>query len=136
MGTAASRPYGAALPDAADRRIAPGTPGTKAALGRAPGVFAVRMDAMGGVAEMRRPAAEKPPELYYYPQYDCYECLGCGEMLEVPYRAVLKGGQEAVDVKRHPENRLLWVELMTLDHAKCDRYRDAARAKSAREFRR
>ena len=75
------------------------------------------------------------PVLYHYERYDCYECLGCGETLEVPYRAVLKNGQAPVSVKQHPENRLLWLELMTLDHAKCGEYRDAAKAEAARKFR-
>lgn len=82
---------------------------------------------------LRVPAAEKPPELVYHAHLECYECLGCGEMEEVPYRVVLDAGHEPVDVKRHPENRLLWLELVTLDHARCHLYKDERKAREARE---
>lgn len=76
----------------------------------------------------------KPGQLYFHREYDCYECLGCGALIEVPWRAVLKNGQSPVEVKENPENRLLWVELMELDHAPCLRFSDARMAEQARRY--
>ena len=83
-------------------------------------------------AVVAMPAPEPVPDLYEHPSLECVECLGCGEMIEIPYRAVLEAGREAVDVKRHPENRLLWLELMALDHRHCHEYHDVRRAREAR----
>lgn len=76
------------------------------------------------------------PELYHYVEPDVYECLGCGQFLETPYRAILNAGRKAVPVKEHPENRLLWLELMEIDHAACGRFEDAKKAEEARLYRR
>ena len=81
---------------------------------------------------MARTATDHTNPLYYHDRLGAYECLGCGEMIEIPYRAVLEAGREAVDVKRHPENRLLWLELMALDHRHCHEYHDVRRAREAR----
>lgn len=61
----------------------------------------------------------KHGKLFYHRDYDCYTCLGCGEAIEVPWRAVLRNGRDAVEVKENPENRLLWLELMEQGHDKC-----------------
>lgn len=71
---------------------------------------------------------------YYHREYDCYECMGCSGVLEVPWRAVLKNGQSPVEVKENPENRLLWLELMELDHAKCMAFKDTRMAEQARQY--
>ena len=72
-------------------------------------------------------------KLYYHEQYDCYECLGCKEVLEVPFMAVLKNGQPREYVKRNPENRLVWVELMQAGHARCHLFQDEEKARQDRE---
>lgn len=82
-------------------------------------------------------ATERPPSLYLWDRYDAYECMGCHEMIETPRFAVIKGGRERVPIRTNPENRLIWLELMELDHAKCGAFQfDAAKAKAAREYRR
>ena len=82
---------------------------------------------------MAENAMESP--FYYLRQWDAYECLGCGQMLEVPQFAIMRGGHSAEPVKRNPENRLIWLELMELDHAKCSSFADVAMALDARKFR-
>jgi len=74
-------------------------------------------------------------ELYHHPQADVYECLGCGQYLETPRWAVLKNGQPAVVIKNNQENRLVWLELMEMDHAACGLFKDARMAEEARRFR-
>ena len=78
---------------------------------------------------------EPPTPLYYHRDVDCYECMGCGAAIEVPWKAVLKNGQAPVAIKEHPENRLLWLELMQFDHGPCLKFSDARMAEQAREFR-
>lgn len=74
-------------------------------------------------------------EFYHYPEYDAYECLGCGASLEVPRHAVLRAGQAPVRVKSDPENRLIWLDLMRIDHAACGQFQDARMAEEARRYR-
>lgn len=81
------------------------------------------------------PPPAKPPALYRHERLDAYECLGCGEMLEVPAFAVLKGGAARVRVKNDPENQLMWVQLMELDHEPCGSFKDVVQAESHRKFR-
>ena len=78
----------------------------------------------------------KPDVLYHHERDDYYECMGCGALLEVPRIAVLQGGRSAVSIVTNPENRLLWVELQTLDHEPCTKFLDAHQAAQARTFRR
>jgi hypothetical protein len=82
-------------------------------------------------------AAIPPPELYYYHQHKCYECLGCHELIEVPRYATLMvdGKMQRVAVMNNAENLLIWRELHELDHEKCGAFGDAAKAKDAREHR-
>lgn len=82
---------------------------------------------------MKKPS---PSPLYWHRDVDAYECLGCGELLEVPQFAVMKGGHAREQVKHHPENRMLWIELQTLDHALCHQFKDQQMAENARRFRR
>jgi hypothetical protein len=79
--------------------------------------------------------SEMVRELYHYLEADVYECLGCYALIEVPYKAVLNAGQDRVTVKRDPENRLVWLELIRLDHAACGQFRDAKMAEEARRYR-
>lgn len=74
--------------------------------------------------------------LYHHERLDVYECMGCGAFLETPSCAVLKAGHRAVHVKMDPENRLLWLELMEMDHAACVLFHDAKMAEEARQYRR
>ena len=62
------------------------------------------------------------PVLYHHERWDAYECMGCHDLMETPRTAVLKNGQERVPVKANPENRMLWLELMTANHEKCMAY--------------
>lgn len=78
---------------------------------------------------MNKPA----PSLYHHEQYDCYECLGCREVMEVPFKAVLKNGQSPEFIKRNPENRLIWIELMQEGHSRCHLFKDADLARHDRE---
>jgi hypothetical protein len=74
---------------------------------------------------------------YYHERYEAYECLGCGEFIEIPGTAVLKGGHGREPIKGNPENLLLWCELMVeTDHAACGRFKDARMAEQARPSRR
>lgn len=75
----------------------------------------------------------KPARLYHHEQYDCYECLGCEEILEVPMKAVLKNGQSPEFIRRNPENRLIWLELMETGHSRCHLFNDAEAARQDRE---
>ena len=77
-----------------------------------------------------------PQVLYHHDQLDYYECLGCHELVEVPYIAVLDQGKQKQPVKANPENRLRWLELMTMDHQDCAAFADARKAKQHREYRR
>jgi hypothetical protein len=61
----------------------------------------------------------KRGQLYFHREYDCYTCLGCGATIEVPWQAILKAGQGPVSVKESPENRVLWLELIEIDHGRC-----------------
>lgn len=71
---------------------------------------------------------------YHHERWDCYECMGCHELLEVPFRAVLRNGREREPVKRDAENRVLWLELRTLEHNKCAAYKDELAAANHRRF--
>lgn len=79
---------------------------------------------------------KKPNELYRHEQYGCLECMGCRELIEIPFEAVLKGGHGPVPIKANPENLLIWIELQELDHEKCSSFQDARQAALCREFRR
>lgn len=72
-------------------------------------------------------------KLYHHEQYDCYECLGCREVLEVPFKAVLKNGHAPEFIKRNPENRMLWLELMNAGHSRCHLFGDEEKARQDRE---
>jgi hypothetical protein len=91
---------------------------------------------MAALSLLKRNKMPSRPALYHYPEADVYECLGCGQYLETPYRAVLRNGQPAVSIKNHPEHRLVWLELMEMDHAACGSFKDAKKAEEARLFRR
>lgn len=67
-------------------------------------------------------------------ELNCYACPGCDELIPVPRRAVLHAGRKAVPIEGHPENRLLWMELQTLDHRPCTEYHDRRLAQAARKF--
>lgn len=73
--------------------------------------------------------------LYLHEREDFYECMGCHELLEVPFLAVLKNGQQRVAIKRNPENRLLWIELMSIEHGQCGKFKDEQKAQDQRTFR-
>ena len=77
------------------------------------------------------------PELYHDERWGFYECLGCQEQIEVPRWAWLKvSGEKAyVRIAGQPENLMLWLEMHTLDHALCHLFKDAEKAREAREFR-
>ena len=77
---------------------------------------------------------EAPQTLYHHEELDYYECLGCFDLIEVPRCAVVQGGKERVPVKGNSLNRLLWLELKTIEHEKCHRYQDASKAAQHREF--
>lgn len=83
--------------------------------------------------------ASKPAEspLYFHPRYDAYECLGCGEMLEVPKFARLKIDNkiQRVAIKGDPLNLLLWREMQEIDHGECAQFQDVEKAKDHREHR-
>lgn len=51
-------------------------------------------------------------------------CACCFDEDSIPHR-----------IRSNPELRLEFVELWALDHRECDKFRDAAKAKSNREFR-
>lgn len=76
--------------------------------------------------------------LYHHSEFDAYECMGCGEMLEVPSHATLKvdGVMRKVRVRGQPENMVLWREMHDLDHRDCAKFKDAEKATAHREFRR
>ncbi len=78
----------------------------------------------------------EPSPLYLHERYDAYECLGCGEMIEIPRYAVIKAGLQPVEIKGNPENLLCWRELVEIDHAPCIHFTDATMAQQAREHRR
>ena len=81
---------------------------------------------------------EKPPPLYWNPRLGCYECLGCQEIIE-PRRfaeLMVEGVMARVQIEGHPENTLLWVEMWTLEHSACHKFKDLAKAKDYREHRR
>lgn len=80
--------------------------------------------------------ATTAPGLMWRRELGCYECAGCGEQLSVPRRAVIEAGRRAVRIEGHPENRLLWLELQTLDHSPCTEFKDQRLAQAARTFRR
>jgi hypothetical protein len=74
--------------------------------------------------------------LYHNPSEDTYYCLGCGATLQTPVCAVLKADTKPVPVENNPENRLLWLELMELDHADCGKFKDAQKSEDHRTYRR
>jgi hypothetical protein len=80
---------------------------------------------------------DRRPALYHWEDMDAYQCMGCLELIEVPKYAVLKvsGVLDRVPVKNQPENRMLWLELYELDHAKCHEFKDVEKAQLAREHR-
>lgn len=47
--------------------------------------------------------------------------------------AVLKNGQRPEPIKRNPENRMLWLELMEAGHSRCHLFGDAESARQDRE---
>jgi hypothetical protein len=81
--------------------------------------------------------AKTLPVLYYHDRWSAYECLGCGEMLEVPSLAFLKieGKVQRVPVRNNPENLMLWRELHEIDHGQCRDFKDEKKAVQHREYR-
>ena len=73
--------------------------------------------------------------LYHHAQWGAYECMGCGELIEIPALAVLASGQMPVRIKSNPENLFIWVELMELDHQPCLAFSDLKMAQDARLYR-
>ena len=78
--------------------------------------------------------AVKSP-LYHYVEWAAYECMGCHELIEIPALAVLAAGRLPVRIKTNPENLLIWVEMIEMDHAKCSSFKDAKMAQDARTYR-
>lgn len=76
--------------------------------------------------------AMKSP-FYHHEAMDAYECLGCGDMLEVPRTAVLRMGQRPEAVRANPENRQIWLEMHELVHGKCHKFSDLEKARQYRE---
>lgn len=85
---------------------------------------------------MRQEYQPGNPVLYHHAREDVYECMGCGSLIEVPRQGVLQRGQAAVPIANNPENRMMWLELHTLDHEKCEKYKDFEKAEQARTLRR
>lgn len=75
--------------------------------------------------------------LYHHPDLNAFECLGCGEFIEVPRLAIIGDGHKrrVARIAGQPENLLLWLEMHELDHAKCHLFGDAEKALQARAHR-
>jgi len=75
------------------------------------------------------------PRLHHHPQFNCYECHGCQELIEIPRWATLrvKGRLRRVRLWGQPDNTVLWLEMQELDHAVCAQFQDMAKAADARE---
>ncbi|MGA2890330.1 MAG: hypothetical protein ABSE51_19980 [Terracidiphilus sp.] len=73
--------------------------------------------------------------LYFHARYGAYECMGCYELIEIPYKATLVDGKERVRIKDNPENLVIWQEMMELDHQPCMAFSDVKMAQDAREHR-
>ena len=75
--------------------------------------------------------------LYHHRELGAFECLGCRELIEIVSFAWLKIGglKQRVRVKGNPENMQLFRELHEMDHKQCHLFKDADKAKAAREFR-
>ena len=82
---------------------------------------------------MARTATDHTNPLYYHDRLGAYECLGCGEMIEIPAFATLKMGCRREPVQSNPENLLIWTELIEMDHAPCIQFKDSDMAAQARE---
>ena len=74
--------------------------------------------------------------MFFREQWNAYECLSCGEMIEVPRTAQLKvdGMVQRVDVHGNPENRILWLELHEIGHAACAKFHDDEKLAAHRQF--
>ena len=83
---------------------------------------------------VKRPA-ESP--LYFHERLGAYECLGCGEFLEVPKFAVLKVDNkiQRVPIRGDALNLILWREMNEIDHEKCAEFQDEAKALDYRQHR-
>ena len=81
----------------------------------------------------KRVVVDHTSPLYYHDRLGAFECLGCGEMIEIPHCAVLTKGSRREPVRNSPENMLIWTELIEMDHAPCLAFSDAAMAAQARE---
>lgn len=73
--------------------------------------------------------------LYRDLQMGSVECLGCTEVMEIPYAAVLRAGGRREQVRNNPENLAAWMELQELDHRQCLNFADVEKAKQARQYR-
>jgi hypothetical protein len=73
---------------------------------------------MGKVLQMPKPKG-RVWALRYLEQCNVLQCRGCHRILEIPMTAVLRNGTDPVEIQGHPENQLLWRELMEIDHARC-----------------
>ena len=62
--------------------------------------------------------------LYFHRDLEAYECLGCHEFHEraSDWRAD-QPWQSRSDHPTNPENRLIWLELISLDHERCHLFR-------------
>lgn len=73
--------------------------------------------------------------LYYHADLDVYECMGCYAMIEVPRSAVIRAGHSPEPIKTNPENRMLWLEMIEIDHMPCGQFSDSKLAEQARMYR-
>lgn len=84
------------------------------------------------------PSTSETPKantLYHHRHLDAFECMGCHEFFGVPRTGILTKSGRVEAIATNPENRLIWLELMTLDHERCHLYGDAKQAQDARTFR-
>ena len=82
---------------------------------------------------MDKPAVDHSNPLYFHDRLGAYECLGCGEWIEIPVCAVLSKGSRREPVRNSPENLMIWTELIEMDHAPCMAFKGAELAAQARE---
>ena len=82
---------------------------------------------------MAKPAVELVSPLYHHEQLGAYQCLGCGEFIEIPGYAVLTKGTRREPIRNSPENLMIWIELIEMDHAPCVAFKGAEMAAQARE---
>ncbi len=73
--------------------------------------------------------------LYHWPEYSAYECLGCGELIEIPVMGILRQDHQPVAIRHNPENFLIWREMVEKDHEPCGVFKDVRMAQQARQFR-